>query len=553
MEKISIYQVLPRLYSNPAGKNVQNGTLSQNGCGKMNHFTDKVLRRIKDFGYSHIWYTGLLEHATQTDYSKHGIAPDHADVVKGKAGSPYAIKDYYDIDPDLAEDVPHRMVEFEKLLARTHAAGLKFVMDFVPNHVARQYHSDNRPAGTHDLGEDDDSTQAFSTSNNFYYITDEPLHLDKIVAHSTYAEQPAKATGNDRFDAWPDRNDWYETVKLNYGIDYINGGARQFGPTPNTWHKMTNILLYWAGKGVDAFRCDMAEMVPVEFWNYATRRVKEQFPHVCFIAEVYNPSEYRNYIHNGGFDYLYNKVGLYDTLRAIVCGHAPASDITHRWQEVDDIQDHMLNFLENHDEQRIASNYFCTDPIKALPALLVSALMNKNAIMIYAGQELGEPGMDSEGFSGCDGRTTIFDYWHVEKLSKLYKGKRYFTKAERELYDYYEKVITLCATDKAISNGNFFDLMYANYDHPESFNVHRHYAFLRKQGSETLLVVINFDGEPCEVSVRIPQHAFDHLGLPKGHKIGKDLLTGKTQTMLFYPEGLCPIALPGYGGVVIKL
>ena len=325
-----IYQIFTRLYTNQNASNVPSGTLEKNGCGKLNDFTAAQLKRIADFGFTHVWFTGLLEHATQTSYEAYGIRPDHPAVVKGRAGSPYAIKDYYDIDPDLATNVPNRMKEFENLVRRTHKAGLKLVIDFVPNHVARQYASDACPEGARDLGADDDTAKAFDPDNNFYYIPGQSLHTGFDTEHRSdipYEEMPAKVTGNDHFDAWPSRNDWYETVKLNYGVDYCAGRQTHFSPVPSTWLKMTDILLFWAKKGVDAFRCDMAEMVPAEFWAYATKRVKEKHPEILFIAEVYNPAEYRRYI-GSGFDYLYDKVGLYDTLRGIVCGGLSASCIT---------------------------------------------------------------------------------------------------------------------------------------------------------------------------------------------------------------------------------
>ncbi len=554
-EKITIYQVLPRLYGNRTGANVKAGTIEQNGCGKMNDFTAAGLKRIRDFGFTHIWYTGLLEHATQTDYSACGIERDHPAVVKGKAGSPYAIKDYYDICPDLAVVPENRMKEFTALVKRTHKAGLKLVMDFVPNHVARQYKSDAKPARVKDLGETDDNTQAFSTSNNFYYIQGQPLRTDFCHVRTDlgpYKEYPAKATGNDRFDAAPSVNDWYETVKLNYGVDYVNGRQCHFSPIPGTWLKMKDILLFWAKKGVDAFRCDMAEMVPCEFWAYAIAEVKKVYPAVEFIAEVYNPNEYRNYIHNGGFDYLYDKVGLYDTLRAVACGHASAAAITGCWQSVDDIKGHMLNFLENHDEQRIASDFFAGDARKGRPALVVSACMNTNPFMLYAGQELGERAMDEEGFSGRDGRTTIFDYWKVDSLVKLNTGETAFTPEEKALYDYYRQVITLCNASPAIREGVFYDLMYANYDRACAFNPDRQYAFIRKSGDETLLVVANFDDQPVNVGVRIPEHAFGFLQLRAGMRYSTDLLTGRAQTIELKPDSYTQVCIPALGAVVLK-
>ena len=412
-KKMVIYQVFTRLFGNRTWNNVNGGTLAQNGCGKMNDFTDRALKEIRQLGATHIWYTGIIAHATQTDYTAYGIPKNHPAVVKGKAGSPYAIRDYYDVDPDLATDVAHRMKEFEDLVKRSHRNKLEVIIDFVPNHVAREYHSIAAPEGVEDLGASDDKSVAFRPENNFYYIPGTQLAggVDLWDAEQgAYVENPARATGNNRFDAYPNVNDWYETVKLNYGVDYVGNTGCHFSPIPDTWKKMRDILLFWASKGIDGFRCDMAEMVPCEFWGWAIPQVKEKFPELIFIAEVYNPAEYRNYIFNGKFDYLYDKVGLYDTLRGVVCGYTSATAITGCWQAVNDIQGHMLNFLENHDEQRIASDFFAGDARKALPALVVSACMNTNPMMVYFGQELGERGMDCEGFSGQDGRTTIFDY-----------------------------------------------------------------------------------------------------------------------------------------------
>ena len=553
-----IYQIFTRLYTNQNASNVPSGTLGENGCGKLNDFTAAQLKRIADFGFTHVWFTGLLEHATQTSYEAYGIRPDHPAVVKGRAGSPYAIKDYYDIDPDLATDVPNRMKEFENLVRRTHKAGLKMVIDFVPNHVARQYASDACPEGVRDLGADDDTAKAFDPDNNFYYIPGQSLHTGFDTEHRSdvpYEETPAKVTGNDHFDAWPSRNDWYETVKLNYGVDYCAGRQTHFSPVPSTWLKMTDILLFWAKKGVDAFRCDMAEMVPAEFWAYATKRVKEKYPGILFIAEVYNPAEYRRYI-GSGFDYLYDKVGLYDTLRGIVCGGLSASCITGCWQAIDDIRPHMLNFLENHDEQRIASAFFAGDARKALPALAVSAMMGTSAFMVYAGQEIGEPAMEAEGFSGSDGRTTIFDYWSVASLRKLTakRPETKFTKQEKELYDFYRRVVRLCRSERALADGNFYDLQYANYERSHGYNCDRQYAFMRQStGGQTLLIVANFDAVPIHAGVVVPSHAFEYLSLRRGMRSARCLLSGQIQTLDFKPDTPLYIDVPAYGAVVLEL
>lgn len=556
-DKIILYQIFTRLFGNKTTANIPSGTLQQNGSGKMNFIDRAVLQRIKALGVTHIWYTGVIRHATSTDYSAYNIPRQNPTVVKGKAGSPYAITDYYDIDPDLAEDVPSRMAEFEALVKRTHRAGMKVIIDFVPNHVARQYQSVTKPEGVKDLGADDDTNKHFCPNNNFYYCPGQPFAPSFNINDAEmgpYTEYPAKATGNDHFDASPSIADWYETIKLNYGIDYCDAGGRSehFSPVPNTWEKMTAILLFWAAKGVDGFRCDMAEMVPCEFWHYAIAKVKEQFKNVVFIAEVYNPGEYRRYIHEGGFDYLYDKVGLYDTLRAVVCRQASSACITGCWQQTDDIHEHMLNFLENHDEQRIASDFFAGDAERALPALVVSACMNTNPFMVYAGQELGERGMDVEGFSGRDGRTTIFDYWCVKSMQQLAAGMQHFTPEEKKLYTYYRKVVRLCNDSSAIREGLFYDLMHANYDHTCSFDPGCHYAFIRKCKRETLFIVANFSDVEAHIGVRIPANAFDYLSLRGGLHSAIDLLSGETQTIEFKADHHTFVTVPANGAIILK-
>ncbi len=552
--KIIIYQLLPRLFGNRNQACVANGTLEENGVGKMNDLDMPHLRRIHEMGFTHVWLTGVIRHATTTDYRHHGIPGQHATVVKGKAGSPYAITDYYDIDPDIAVNVDHRMAEFEQLVARIHHAGMKVIIDFVPNHVAREYHSICLPGRTADLGEGDDVNKHFSPSNNFYYCPGQPFvaPIDTPAGEEPYIEFPAKCTGNDRFDNRPSTNDWYETVKLNYGIDYCDAGGRSyhFDPVPNTWNKMTEILLFWAAKNIDGFRCDMAEMVPHDFWSYATRIVKERYPQLVFIGEVYDTTKYRTYV-KAGFDYLYDKVGMYDCLRDVICNRRPANSITYYWQSVDDIKDHMLYFLENHDEQRIASDFFCGDGRKAIPGLIVSALLRNNPVMIYAGQELGERGMNAEGFSGCDGRTTIFDYWCVDTLRRGYYDRRHLTQEEKHLMAIYQKVLCMANQEKAIYEGDFFDLMYVN---PQSstFNPRYQYAFLRKKDDEALLVVANFSDEATHIGVTIPCHAFDFLGLPELEVEATDLLTGEHTTLNLKKDGPVEMDVAAYSGNILK-
>ena len=546
-KKMIIYQLMPRWFTNCKENCVTNGTIRQNGCGKFNEIDESKLRSIKSLGATHVWYTGIIEHATATDYSRQGIMPCNPHVVKGKAGSPYAIRDYYDVCPDLAVKVKDRMREFEALVERTHRAGLKVIIDFVPNHVAREYESDAKPAGVRDLGEGDNPMMFFDPKNNFYYITGQefaPIGVDLGAGKGAYREFPARATGNDCYTASPNRDDWYETVKLNYGVDPWNGSTH-FYPTPPTWQKMLDILLFWAGKGVDGFRCDMAHMVPVAFWHWAISQVKAQFPHVIFIAEIYDVGLYHSYIYEGGFDYLYDKVTLYDTLRGILCNGWPASDLTRCWQTVEGIGDHMLTFLENHDEQRIASQQFCGDPFKALPALVVSATMSQCPFMLYAGQELGEPAADAEGYSGHDGRTTIFDYWSVPSLRRWHQGKP--TAAERRLRALYRKVLGWCKSEKTLARGDFFDLMYVNQDTLDSS---RQYAYLRHRDGEMALIVVNFGDEEVNSAVRIPQHALDCARMPHCKYSCHNLMTDETTHVTLSTETMLPVHIAPHSAVL---
>lgn len=560
MEKPIIYQLLPRLFTNYNDHCRPNGTIEENGCGKLNDITEKVLDDIRSLGTTHVWYTGVLEHATTTDYSAYGIRRDNPFVVKGKAGSPYAIKDYYDIDPDLAVDVKRRREEFDALVERTHRAGLKVIIDFVPNHLARQYYSDARPEGTREFGEDDDITLYFRRDNNFYYIPRQLFSPRFTVdyPHPPYTEFPAKVTGNDCFHAFPEVFDWYDTIKLNYGIDYGNG-HRDFNPVPDTWFKMLHILRYWAAKGVDAFRCDMVHMVPVEFWHWAIANLRRDWPDVKFIAEIYDVHLYRDYIHYGGFDWLYDKVTLYDTLRAIECSDTSAANLTNCWQTVDDIRDHMLNFLENHDEQRFASTAYAGDGWRAIPSLVVAATISNCPMMIYAGQELGERGADAEGYSGLDGRTTIFDYWSIPSLRRrLHKGDpsdKGLPESMVKLRQIYSRILHLASRERAFNSGEFFDLMYVNYT-SAGLNPHHHYFYLRHYAGETILVGVNFSEHTAErVEVVLPEHAFDYLGLTPGSNWdGEELLTGEKREGLTIDPSLPFVThLPAKGAVMWKL
>ena len=557
--KIIIYQVLPRLFGNKRATRKKNGSISDNGSGKFNQFTNRALADIKSMGYTHIWYTGVLAHASKTDYTKYGIPKQHPEIIKGIAGSPYAIRDYYDVDPDLAVKVENRMREFENMVTRTHQNGMGVIIDFVPNHLARDYQSIMKPDGVEEFGASDDTSVQFSSSNNYYYIPGKSLDLSKIPnsEKGSYSENPAKVTGNDAFTHMPSQYDWYETVKLNYGVNYNDGRRGHFASIPDTWHKMKDVLLFWAEKKVDAFRCDMAEMVPLEFWKWVIPMVKAEYPNILFIAEIYNKSAYRNFLSTDAFDYLYDKVGLYDVVRDVASGYRPSSDITFTLSEVGDIQSKMLNFLENHDEQRIASDFFLGDANKGFAAMILTACVNTNPIMVYFGQELGEKGMDEEGFSGKDGRTTIFDYWSIDKIVRWNNSEKWncdkLTDDEQMLRRRYTDLLHFCNKEKAISEGKFYDLMYANYENIE-FNSTKKYAFLRGDGKSLFLVVVNFNDIDSAVKVNVPDEAFTFFGTERNLiELATPMLNGDKPTVTCNGSGLFEVEIEANSGEIYKL
>lgn len=545
MSKAIIYQLFPRWFTNYNETRKHAGTKEENGCGRFVDINERALKAIADLGVTHIWYTGVIRHAT-AQYNNPAI-------TKGKAGSPYAITDYYDVDPDLAKNESKRMEEFEALVQRTHDAGLGVIIDFVPNHVSREYKSLCKPASVKDLGEGDHPEWAFSPLNDFYYLPGERFSMDKDL--QGYDEYPAKVTGNDCFTSHPSENDWYETVKLNYGVFYQGGMEKQFNPIPSLWPKMLNILLFWASKGIDGVRVDMAEMVPVEFFAWAIAQVKKKYKKFIFIGECYDPYKYDAYL-AAGFDYLYDKVGMYEYLRGVTSKGWAADGITRQWMQHGDARiHHMLYFLENHDEQRLASGFFCGDGRCAEPAMIVAATLNQCPLMIYSGQEVGERGMDMEGFSGIDGRTTIFDYWGVKSIQAwANKGKfdgAKLSPEQKDLRAFYQSLLTLARDDKAIQKGKMYDITYAQ---SIGFDRQQHYAFLRHVKGETLLVVVNFHDREQHIKVRIPNDAFVYLGLDgKAGAVGTDLLRGGRYDVNFVPDGESQITLPAWTGVILKI
>jgi glycosidase len=522
-DKHVVYQMMFHLWGNQNTDVKRNGSAAENGVTKFKDLSSKGLQALKKKGYSHLYTTGILEHATMEDFTSFGSPLDHPQVVKGRAGSPFAIKDYYDVNPFLADKPADRMQEFAAMLDRVHKADLKLVLDFVPNHLARAYSSDQKPAGVVDFGQNDNKDLSFSPTNNFYYLPGTqftvPTGVNPPVPVTVpYIEIPAKVSGNNVFSAQPSIHDWFETVKLNYGVDLQHGNQTHFDPIPDTWLKMTDVLLYWTKKGIDGFRCDMAEMVPVEFWAYAIPKVKALNPEVVFIAEIYNPQEYRNYIFKGGFDYLYDKVGLYDGIRHIMekKSGATTADITRVWQnESGDFANHMLRFLENHDETRLnspgfaASNFWST-----IPGMVLTASMHDGPLMVYFGQEFGEKAQEIEGFNEADDRTTMFDFYRVDTHQRWLNGGKFdggkLTAAEKEIDTFYTSLIAWINSSEVIQQGKFFDLQYAqNASYPKD----KVYAYLRYTAKGRNLIICNFDSINHDFTIEIPTLALDMMGV----------------------------------------
>ncbi len=511
--KMVVYQVFTRLFGSDNPTPTLDGTLEQNGVGKFSDFTTTALDSIRAMGMTHIWYTGVVEHASvYSSDTVGGIQANHQGVIKGKAGSPYAIKDYYDVNNYLADDIPNRMQEFEALVRRTHDSGMKVIIDFVPNHVARVYHSDMAPEGVEDFGASDDNTVSFSPNNNFYYIPGKALKpkFETKYKGVDFKEFPAKVSGNDVFTHEPHIGDWYETVKLNYGVDYQNNHKTHFDTIPDTWLKMKHILLYWAAKGVDGFRCDMAEMVPSQFWGWVIGEVKNEYPHIDFIAEIYNPNSYSKYIDEGKFDYLYDKVGLYDTLKNVVKGLSPSVAISKSRAKIAAVQPHMLNFLENHDEQRIAWHEFAGSSKAGMPMMTISTLSDGIPMMVYFGQELGEEAPQATGFGGADGRTTIFDFWTIPSLQAWRNGGKFdgaaLSDEQRKLRTDYISILKLSQCDPFIT-GEFIDITLENSGSSESV-----YAFARYSQERSAIVVSNLSGADVITNYTIPQRLKEQFG-----------------------------------------
>ncbi|KRD58234.1 alpha-amylase [Flavobacterium sp. Root935] len=567
-KKVVVYQVFTRLFGNKNKTNKPWGTIEENGVGKFNDFTDKALHEIKDLGVTYIWYTGVPHHALVRDYTAYGISNDDPEVVKGRAGSPYAVKDYYNVNPDLSENPAKRLEEFEALVKRTHNAGLKVIIDIVPNHIARKYEGKSNPAGVKDFGADDDVNVEYKRDNNFYYIPKEhfeipdgdiPLNGEKHpLIDGKFDENPAKWTGNGSRKIKPDQNDWYETVKVNYGVR--PDGTKDFPElpagfdqksykehfafwqdkdVPDSWKKFRDIALYWTAKGVDGFRYDMAEMVPYEFWSYMNSSIKMKNPNSFLLAEVYNPNEYRNYIRLGKMDYLYDKVETYDKLKDVIRGKSSPDELTEIQNRMSDIEHHMLHFLDNHDEQRLASPDFAGTPERGKPLMVVSATISTSPTMIYFGQEVGEAGNEDAGF-GKPSRTSIFDYIGVPNHQRWMNDGKFdggqLSDSEKKLRDFYKRLLNFTINSSALM-GSFEEIQFANRQNNEGYDALL-YSYVRWSEKQKLVVITNFSSEKeSEFDLKIPSTVISKWHLKDGSYVLVDKLYSESKTYLTVKNG----------------
>jgi len=567
-KKEVVYQVFTRLFGNTNTNNKPWGTIEENGVGKFNDFTNKALQEIKDLGVSYIWYTGVPHHALIRDYTAIGVSNDDPDIVKGRAGSPYAVKDYYNVNPDLAVDPAKRLQEFDALIGRTHAAGLKLLIDIVPNHIARKYEGKNNPDGVRDFGADDDVTVEYKRDNNFYYIPNSQFEVPDTVKplngevtelnDGKFEEIPAKWTGNGSRMAKPDKNDWYETIKVNYGVR--PDGSKDFPElpegydtksykehfefwkgksVPSSWIKFRDVALYWTDKGVDGFRYDMAEMVPYEFWSYMNSAVKMKNPDAFLLAEVYNPNEYRNYIRLGKMDYLYDKVETYDKLKDVIQGKSLPDGLSDIQKGMKDIEHHMLHFLDNHDEQRLASPEFAGTPEKGKPLMVVSTTISTSPTMIYFGQEVGEAGNENAGF-GTHSRTSIFDYIGVPNHQRWMNNGKFdgglLSQKEKELRDFYKRLLNFSIGSSALM-GEFEEVQTINRQSTEGFDPGI-YAYTRWSSTQKLIIVSNFSWvSTSSFELKIPSDIIRKWNLKDGNYTITDQLYEKVKAQLEVVNG----------------
>ena len=517
-----IYQLAVRYFGNSQGVNKHYGKIEENGVGKFADIDRVALEHLRGMGVTHIWLTGVLRQATNTDYSAFGLPPDDPKILKGRAGSFFAVKDYFDVCPDYAIDVTKRREEFKDLVARIRAAGLKVLTDIVPNHVSRAYDSTIKPELN--FGASDDQSKFFDLQNNFFYIqSNDPLVLptawapmpEPSPASVPYTQEDGtpgrrvRVTGEGSITTQPDATSWYETLKLNYGYNIeLEEFAFDAASPPATWKRMDQIIEYWQQEmGVDGFRCDMPYFVPVGFWHWVIARAKARRPDTYFLAEAYKD---QFELMDAGFDAVYG-FDVYNRLKGIYAGYNSPSDLDQFLGAInDECRACYLYYLENHDESRVAApiskgGFDSMQAGKHLGPL--AFLLGPGPVLIHNGQTVGEKGGGNAGFEGDGGRTTFFDYWRVPALADWVNGGlfdgAFLSVEQKNLHEYYRRLLHLVQHPLAAAR-SYYGLTYLN---PNFFV----FARYETGGGKLLLVVTNWSVNSQEGTICLDKTLVEEL------------------------------------------
>ncbi len=560
-----IYQLFVRHFSNTEHNGVQNGTIETNGCGTFNGVTEEALRSLARMGCTHVWLTGVLRHATQTAHP--GVPAQPKSIVKGIAGSPYAVVDYFDVDPDLASDPALRMTEFEALVQRCRLVGLVPLMDFIPNHVSRAYHAEGE--GHEDFGEGDDKNVFFSAEQGYFYLTANcegdgpPLMLPDGVFEGERSF--GRVTGNNAATWTPDACDWYETVKLNYGYNFMAGLASLrllpdwMSPkhkVPKTWRIMDDILAFWQEKGIGGFRCDMAHMVPMAFWKWALSHARVRRSSVFFMAEAYNDHMKTTYedpcaaLLEAGFNAVYDSA-CFHLAENVYLGGNWANDFDRLFRSDPKYMSHGVRYIENHDEPRVCSPKAWNGVgHKVMPAVMTLVYASgKGPVLVYNGQEVGERAEGPGGYGGDNGRTSIFDYTCLPRLQPWVEAgfdADALPPDAAKLRDFHCRLLPILQ-HPALERGDFYGLNWANMKNPtfgkepaDESSGHWTYAILRHHGASTALVVGNLspDINFYNLRVSIPQHAFGWSGISTEKVKATSLLKNPGQSTIYTRQEL---------------
>ena len=194
--------------------------------------------------------------------------------------------------------------------------------------------------------------------------------------------------------------------------------------------------------------------VPPEFWAWAIARARARKADVFFAAEAYDNDPAKvtkgnvmTALLNAGFNAVYDDPS-YKALKAIYDGNKWANDIDGLFG--DDLLFHRsLRYAENHDEVRLAGagQWGGVGAEVGRPVAAILYGLSRGPVLLYSGQEVGEPARGAEGFGGDDARTTIFDYWAMPELAKWVNGHRYdggrLAPEQKKLREFYARLLEI--------------------------------------------------------------------------------------------------------------